>query len=32
MSNREAAQALFITEKTIEAHLGSTYRKLDIHD
>jgi DNA-binding CsgD family transcriptional regulator len=31
MSNREAAQALFVTEKTIEAHLGSTYRKLDIH-
>jgi DNA-binding NarL/FixJ family response regulator len=31
MSNREAAQALFITEKTVEAHLASTYRKLGIH-
>jgi DNA-binding NarL/FixJ family response regulator len=31
MTNREAAQALFVTEKTIEAHLGATYRKLDIH-
>ncbi len=31
MSNREAAQALFVTVKTIEAHLASTYRKLGIH-
>jgi DNA-binding NarL/FixJ family response regulator len=31
MSNREAAQALFVTEKTVEAHLLSTYRKLGIH-
>jgi DNA-binding CsgD family transcriptional regulator len=30
MSNREVAQALFVTEKTIEAHLSSTYGKLDI--
>jgi DNA-binding NarL/FixJ family response regulator len=30
MSNREAAQALFVTEKTIEAHLTSIYRKLDV--
>jgi DNA-binding CsgD family transcriptional regulator len=30
-SNREAAQALFVTEKTIETHLASVYRKLSIH-
>jgi DNA-binding CsgD family transcriptional regulator len=30
MTNREVAQALFLTEKTIEVHLTSTYRKLDI--
>ena len=30
MTNREIAQALFLTEKTIENHLGSTYRKLEI--
>ncbi len=30
-SNPEIAQALFITKKTVEAHLGSAYRKLDIH-
>ena len=30
MTNREIAQALFLTEKTIEVHLTSTYRKLDI--
>jgi DNA-binding CsgD family transcriptional regulator/tetratricopeptide (TPR) repeat protein len=30
-SNREAAQALFVTEKTIETHLHSVYRKLQIH-
>ena len=30
MSNREIAQALFLTEKTIEVHLTRTYRKLDI--
>jgi DNA-binding CsgD family transcriptional regulator len=31
LSNRDAAQALFVTEKTIEAHLSRAYRKLDIH-
>ena len=31
LSNAEIAQALFITKKTVEAHLGGTYRKLDIH-
>ena len=30
MTNREIAQALFLTEKTIEHHLSSVYRKLDI--
>jgi DNA-binding CsgD family transcriptional regulator len=30
MTNREIAQALFLTEKTIEVHLSSSYRKLDI--
>ena len=28
-TNKEIAQALFLTEKTIEVHLTSTYRKLD---
>ena len=30
MENREIAQALFVTVKTIETHLTSAYRKLDI--
>jgi DNA-binding CsgD family transcriptional regulator len=29
-TNREVAQALFVTEKTVEAHLASCYRKLGI--
>ena len=29
-SNREIAQALFITQRTVEVHLTSVYRKLDI--
>ncbi len=29
-TNREIAQALFITPKTVEMHLGNTYRKLEI--
>jgi len=29
-SNREIAQALFVTEKTIERHLSSAYNKLGI--
>ena len=28
--NRDIAQALFVSRKTIEMHLGHTYRKLDI--
>jgi DNA-binding CsgD family transcriptional regulator len=31
LSNPEIAQALFVTKKTVEAHLGSAYRKLGIH-
>ncbi|MEX2194862.1 MAG: AAA family ATPase [Thermoleophilaceae bacterium] len=30
MSNREIAQALFVTIKTVEVHLGHTYGKLEI--
>ncbi len=30
LSNREIAQALYVTEKTVEGHLGNAYRKLDI--
>jgi DNA-binding CsgD family transcriptional regulator len=29
-SNREIAQALFVTQRTVEVHLTSAYRKLDI--
>ena len=29
-SNRDIAQALFVTPKTIEVHLSNTYRKLGI--
>jgi ATP/maltotriose-dependent transcriptional regulator MalT len=29
-SNREIAQALFLTQKTVESHLSSAYRKLDV--
>jgi DNA-binding CsgD family transcriptional regulator len=29
-SNREIAQTLFVTEKTVETHLGHAFRKLDI--
>jgi DNA-binding CsgD family transcriptional regulator len=30
LSNPEIAQALFVTRKTVEAHLGNAYRKLGI--
>jgi DNA-binding CsgD family transcriptional regulator len=30
MTNREIAQALFITTKTAKGHLSSVYRKLEI--
>jgi DNA-binding CsgD family transcriptional regulator len=30
MSNRQIAQALFVTLKTVESHLTRTYRKLDL--
>jgi DNA-binding NarL/FixJ family response regulator len=29
-TNREIAQTLFVTEKTVETHLGRAFRKLDI--
>lgn len=31
LSNRDIAQALFITTKTVSDHLSSAYRKLNIH-
>jgi DNA-binding CsgD family transcriptional regulator/Flp pilus assembly protein TadD len=31
MTNREIAQAFFLTENTIETHLRSVFRKLEIH-
>ncbi|HSI79947.1 MAG TPA: AAA family ATPase [Solirubrobacterales bacterium] len=30
MTNREIAESLFVTVKTVEFHLGQTYRKLEI--
>lgn len=30
LSNRQIAEALFVTIKTVEWHLGQTYRKLDV--
>jgi DNA-binding NarL/FixJ family response regulator len=30
MSNKDIAQALFVTVKTVEVHLSSVYRKLEI--
>ena len=30
MTNREIAQALFITTKTVEMHLTRAYRKLEV--
>jgi DNA-binding NarL/FixJ family response regulator len=30
MTNKDIAQALFVTPKTVEVHLSSVYRKLEI--
>ena len=30
LTNRDIAQALFVTPKTVEVHLSSSYRKLGI--
>jgi DNA-binding CsgD family transcriptional regulator len=30
MSNRDVAQSLFVTTRTVETHLSSAYRKLGI--
>jgi DNA-binding CsgD family transcriptional regulator len=30
LSNREIAQALFVTPKTVENHLGHVYQKLGV--
>jgi DNA-binding CsgD family transcriptional regulator len=30
VSNRDIAQLLYVTPKTVEVHLSSAYRKLDI--
>jgi DNA-binding NarL/FixJ family response regulator len=30
MTNREIAQALFVTPRTVEVHLSAAYRKLGI--
>ena len=29
-TNREIAEALFVTQKTVEMHLSNAYRKLDV--
>ena len=29
-TNREIAQTLFVTEKTVETHLGRAFRKLEV--
>jgi DNA-binding CsgD family transcriptional regulator len=31
MTNREIAQALFVTVKAVKFHLHNAYRKLDVH-
>jgi DNA-binding NarL/FixJ family response regulator len=31
MTNKDIAQALFVTPKTVEVHLSSVYRKLEIN-
>jgi DNA-binding CsgD family transcriptional regulator len=31
MSNREVAEAMFLSLRTVEYHLGNVYRKLEVH-
>ena len=31
MTNQQVAEALFVTAKTVENHLGRVYQKLGIH-
>jgi DNA-binding NarL/FixJ family response regulator len=31
LANREIAQRLFVTQRTVETHLMHVYQKLDIH-
>ena len=31
LSNQQVAEALFVTSKTVENHLGRAYQKLGIH-
>jgi DNA-binding CsgD family transcriptional regulator len=31
LTNREIAQALFVTRPTVTTHLGAVYRKLDVN-
>jgi DNA-binding CsgD family transcriptional regulator len=30
MTNREIAEALFVTRKAVEYHMGNVFRKLDV--
>ena len=32
LSNKEAAERLFVTVKTVEFHLGNIFRKLDVRN
>lgn len=32
MSNKQVAESLGISEKTVQVHRGSAYRKLDLHN